>query len=319
MVKKVWNGLNKRKVKVFSLFLLCSFLAWLISNLSDQYESRIEVTLNYQKLPDSLLLGKEVQKNMEAKIRANGFQFLYYNFFKKQIDLDVSQALYLEGDYVLSEQALARAFEQQLSHSTSLIALDRDRLEVDMYRVASKEVPVKANLGLKFQQNYMLDGKIWINPSHILVKGPSREIDSLEVLTTSFLELTNVSADFSRELPLLLPKNMENSVFSAGKVQVTGRVSKFSEKVFEIPVKVLNVPEGYQVQTFPNTVKLVCKASLQRLKEISLSDFEVVADYGQLKSAGNSTLFLRVSQQPENVYDVRLQEGNTVNFILKQP
>src|SRR5690606_9722462 len=152
----------------------------------------------------------------------------------------------------------------------------------------------------------------------ILVKGPARELDSLEVLRTSFLELTNVSSDFSRELPLLVPKGMDNSFFSASKVLVMGRVSKFSEKVYEIPVKVLNIPEGYQVQTFPKTVKLVCKATVERLKEITEADFGVVADYAQLKTAGNSTLVLEIAQQPEDVYDVSLQEGNTINFVLKQ-
>ena len=312
------HGLNKRKVKVFSLFLLCSFLSWLISNLSDQYESRIKVSLNYNQLPDSLLLGKDAQDQMEAKIRASGFQFLYYNFFRKQIDVDVSRTVYSNGEYFMTDQVLESQLEQQLAHSVSLIELDRERLLVDLYRVASKEVPVMANLKLRLQQNHMLDGEVWVNPARILVKGPAREIDTLGMLKTSFLELTNVSADFSRELPLLIPKEMENSFFSATKVLVTGRVSKFSEKVFEVPVKVLNIPQGYQVQTFPKTVKLVCKATLDRLKEIAQSDFEVVADYAQLNAAGNSTLFLKVVQRPEDIYDVSLQEGNTVNFVLKQ-
>lgn len=312
------HGLNKRKVKVFSLFLLCSFLSWLISNLSDQYESKIKVSLDYNKLPDSLLLGKNAQDQLEAEIRASGFQFLYYNFFRKHLQVDLSQAVYSGGEYYMTDKVLETQLDQQLAQSVTLIELDRERLLVDLYRVASKEVPVEANLKLRFQQNHMLDGEVWVNPAQILVKGPAHEIDSLRVLETSFLELTNVSTDFSRELPLLIPKGMENSFFSATKVLVMGRVSKFSEKVFEVPIEVLNIPEGYQVQTFPKTVKLVCKATVERLKEISESDFGVVADYAQPKTAGNSILFLEIAQQPADLYDVSLQEGNTINFVLKQ-
>ena len=290
-----------------------------MSNLSEQYESRIQVSLNYVNLPDSLLLGKNSQDDIQAKIRASGFQFLYYNFFRKRIDVDVSQIGYQDGEYALSEGELEQQMDQQLSQRVSLIGLDRVRLPVDLYVVASKELPVRANLKLQMQQNHMLDGEIEIEPAQIMVKGPQRELDTLKELVTASLDLNDVSSDFSRELPLVLPKGLDNTVFSKSKVTVRGKVAKFSEKVFEVPVKVLNIPEGYQVQTFPNSVSLICKAGVERLKEISESDFEVVADYAQLKSPGNSTLILKIQRHPENVYDVRLKQGNTINFVLKQP
>src|SRR6056297_929627 len=57
--------------KLFSLFLLCSFLVWFISNLSETYESRAYFTLNYRNLPDSLLLGKNSNSQIEAKLRTS--------------------------------------------------------------------------------------------------------------------------------------------------------------------------------------------------------------------------------------------------------
>lgn len=318
MFKKLLNGLNQKKVKVFSLFLLCSFLSWFISNLSESYESRADFILNYRNLPDTLLLGKNSEDMLQAKIRASGFQFLYHNFFKKRIDVDVSQTVYENGKYVLASEELKKQMDQQLSQSISLMDLDRRELVVDMYRVASKEVPIRADLQLQLEQNYLLEGGVQISPDHIVVKGPSREIDTINEIVTSVLQLDHVSSDFSREVSLALPRGLENSVFSAGKVVVSGKVAKFSEKVFEVPVKVLNIPEGYQVQTFPDRVTVVCKATIERLKEISKTDFEVVADYAQLNGSGASALFLKITQRPENVYDVRLQENNTVNFVLKQ-
>jgi hypothetical protein len=43
----------------------------------------------------------------------------------------------------------------------------------------------------------------------------------------------------------------------------------------------------------------------------------VVADYAQLQGTGNNTLFLKIINSPERVYDVKLQE-TTVNFVMKQ-
>ncbi len=318
MIEKLRSRLNQRKVKVFSLFLLCSFLSWFISNLSETYESRTNFIISYSNLPDTLMLGKNSEDMIEAKIRASGFQFLYHNFFKKQIDVDVSQAVYRNGKYLLTREELRKQMDLELSQSVSILDLDRSELVVDMYRVASREIPIKASLEIQFEQNYLLDGEVKVTPDHVVVKGPSKEIDTIGEVMTSLLQLANVSNDFSREVPLKLPKGLENSVFSINKAVVSGKVSKFSEKLFEVPVEVLNIPEGYQVQVFPNKVTVVCKATIERLKEISKTDFKVVADYDQGKDTGGSALFLRITERPENVYDVRLQEGSTVNFILKQ-
>ncbi|MBO0324212.1 YbbR-like domain-containing protein [Muricauda sp. CAU 1633] len=317
MFKKVLQGLNQKKVKVFSLFLVCSFLAWFLSNLSETYESRANLTLNYRNLPDSLLLGKNSENVIETKLRTSGFQFLFYNFFKKRVDVDVSQVEYQNGQYILTDAALRKQIDVQLSQNISLLDLDRNRLVVDLYQVASKEIPIRANLGLQFQQNFIMDGVPQITPDHVMVKGPESEIDTLTEILTEPLQLTNLAADFSRDVALVFPKGLDNSIFSVKRVNVSGKVVKFSEKVFETSITVVNSPEGYQVKTFPNAVTVLCKATVERLKSISSSDFEVEADYAQLSGTNNNTLLLTITRKPENVYDVRLSE-KTVNFVLEQ-
>ena len=311
------QGLNQRKAKVFLLFLICSFLAWFISNLSETYESRAYFTLNYRNLPDSLLLGENSNNQIEAKLRTSGFQFLYYKVFRSQIDIDVSQVVYQNGQYVLREEVLMRQMDQQLSQNISLLDLDPNVLDVDLYKVDSKKIPIRANLNLKLQQNYILDGKVKISPDSVVVKGPKTEIDTIRSIKTSSIQLNNVNEDFSSEVTLVFPKGLDNSIFSVGRATVFGKVAKFSEKVFEVPVQVKNIPEGYQVKTFPNSVTLLCKATIERLKEISAADFEVVADYGQLDGSESSKLFLEITESPQKVYDVKLEE-KTVNFVLEQ-
>nr|WP_262897113.1 YbbR-like domain-containing protein [Muricauda sp. CAU 1633] len=162
-----------------------------------------------------------------------------------------------------------------------------------------------------------MDGVPQITPDHVMVKGPESEIDTLTEILTEPLQLTNLAADFSRDVALVFPKGLDNSIFSVKRVNVSGKVVKFSEKVFETSITVVNSPEGYQVKTFPNAVTVLCKATVERLKSISSSDFEVEADYAQLSGTNNNTLLLTITRKPENVYDVRLSE-KTVNFVLEQ-
>ena len=242
---------------------------------------------------------------------------MFYNFVIKRIDVDVSQVEYQNGQYVLTDDVLRKQIDVQLSQNISLLDLDRSRLVVDLYQVASREIPIRASLSLQFQQNYIMQGEPQITPDHVVVKGPESEIDTLDEIQTEPIQLTNLATDFSRDVPLVFPKGLDNSIFSIGRVNVSGKVVKFSEKVFETPITVVNSPEGYQVKTFPNAVTVLCKATVERLKGISSSDFEVEADYAQLNGTNKNTLFLTITRKPENIYDVRLSE-KTVNFVLEQ-
>mgnify|MGYP000173619207 CR=1 FL=1 len=317
MVKKFLQGLNRRKVKVFFIFLLCSFLAWFLSNLSESYESRVNFDLNYRNLPDTLLLGNNAVNTMEAKLRTSGFQFLYYKFWNKRVNVNLGEVQYRNGRYMLSEDALKKQIEQQLSQNISLLDLDRRQLTVDLYQVSSKEIPIVAQLDIQFEPNFILDGEPMISPPTVTVKGPKKEIDTMERIFTSKLEMTHVSADFTEEALLVFPKNLVNSIFSTNRVEVSGDVVKFSEEVFEVPVKVVNLPDGFQIRTFPNSISVLCKATVERLKSLSPSDFEVIADYRRLGNSGDNELFLEILETPEKVYDLKLLV-NKVNFVLEQ-
>ncbi len=317
MESKLVAGLNKRKAKIFFLFLLCSLFAWFLSNLSDSYESRTNFELNYRNLPDSLVLGNNANKILSGKVRTSGFQLLYFNFFNKRINVDLSKVTYQNGEYVLTEDFLIKQMDKQLSQNISLLDLDGDRLVVDLYQVSRKALKIKPRIELKFQPNYILEGDFKISPDSIVVKGPSNEIDALSEVETEPIILKDISESFSVETTVVFPKGLDNSIFSTNKANISGKVVKFSEKVFEVEVKAVNFPENYEVKMFPNTISLVCKASLDELKVLSPESFEVSADYQQLRGSTDNSLLLRITKRPQSIYGIRLEQ-RAVNFVLER-
>ncbi|MEM9076580.1 MAG: YbbR-like domain-containing protein [Bacteroidota bacterium] len=317
MERNLIPGLNRRKAKNFFLFLVCSFFAWFLSNLSDSYESRTTFSLNYKSLPDTLILGNKAIKTLEAKVRTSGFQLLYYKFFSKRIDVNLSQVEYQNGAYLLSDDNLKKQIDRQLSQNISLLDLDGSQWVVDLYQVSQKNLIIKPNIELKFQPNHLLDGVLKISPDSVVVKGPANEIDTLFEVETVPIILNDLSEDFSSEVSIVFPKGLDNSIFSTNRAQISGHVVKFSEKVFDVEVTPANFPEGYSVKMFPNSVSLVCKASLDQLKIITPQSFEVTADYKQLSGNVDNRLFLQVTQKPGTIYGVRLQQ-RTINFVLER-
>ncbi|MDX1284145.1 MAG: hypothetical protein R3182_03990, partial [Draconibacterium sp.] len=146
------NGVDKRKLQIFLVFLFCSFLIWLISKLSETYTERTTFEIVFVKVPDSLLLTSSSKNTLSARVQSSGFQMLGSGFRSNQINIDVSAFRERGSRYYISPADYRRQMEQQLSGSIRLQEVDRDTLFLELYGLVSRMVPVKADLNLNLAQ-----------------------------------------------------------------------------------------------------------------------------------------------------------------------
>ncbi len=317
MIKKTNNGLQKRKVKIFSLFLLCSGLAWFVSNLTERYTSTTSFDLEYINVPDSLLFKGSSKDKLDVKLNCSGFQFLRYNFSPRVVQLDLSYIKKKGSKYYLPQETCIKQIEGQLPPSITLVDVDnRDTLYFALYRLYSKSVPVVTRLKIDYAQNYMLDGTLKMEPTEVILSGPKNEIDTIGNVRTSTAILKDVSNDFSKNLALVKSVKLLNTKYSTNEVRITGKVARFSEKIVEVPVEVINLEPDMQIKTFPNKVSVLCKGKIERLKKVKASDFRVLADFNTVKDTKSSMITLNLANKPEGLFDIKLLEKE-VEYILK--
>lgn len=316
-IKTLFKDINQRKVKVFLLFLICSFLAWAVSKFSETYESRASFDLEYYNLPDTLLLNPEAETAISAKVRATGFQFLGYSLNSKTIRVNLEHVLQEEEGYFLTANTLKNTIEPQLPNRVTLLELVEPIYFIDLYEVGSKKVRVKPEIAINLVQNHMLIDEITVVPDSVSIKGAKESLAKIRYLTTELLQLEGISKDFTRKVSLSIPDSLDNVFMGIDRVQVNGRVERFSEKEFLVTVKAVNTPAGYRLRFFPNQIKLVCKAGIERLSILNPSDFNVVADYTSHTELGGKRLYLELGGQPEGVFAVRLLRED-VEFVLEK-
>lgn len=317
MIKKTNNGLQKRKVKIFSLFLLCSGLAWFVSNLTERYTSTTSFKLEYINVPDSLLFKGSSKDKLEVKLKCSGFQFLRYNFSPRVVQLDLSYIKKKGSKYYLPQETCVKQIEGQLPSSISLVDVDnRDTLYFALYKLYSKTVPVISRLKIDYAQNYMLDGSLKTEPTEVTLSGPKNEIDTIRNVRTRTTILKEVSNDFSKELSLVKSVKLLNTKYSTNEIRITGKVARFSEKIVEVPIVVTNLEQDMQIKTFPHKVSVLCKGKIERLKKVKASDFRVVADFNTVKDTKSSMITLKLENKPEGLFDIKLLEKE-VEYILK--
>ncbi|MEN1784364.1 MAG: CdaR family protein [Bacteroidota bacterium] len=311
----VLRGINKQKAKTFLMFLLCSFFAWSISKLSETYESNTAFLLQYQNLPDTLLLHSDHNNTILAKIRTSGFQFLSYSMSPKEIKVDLSSLQERENSFFLTNNDLENQIERQLSNSVSLLKLNSATHRLSLYRVGSKKVPVIADVDLKLAQNHLLMGAMTIAPDSVIVKGPKNSIADINSVTTESIALNDVAKDFKQSLGLKSVDSLGKVVLGRTAVLVSGTVVRFSERRFKVALQPRNVPEGFRLRMFPDEVEVVCKAGIAALKQLQSTDFKLFVDHTAVLD--QKYLLIEEEAIPDDVFSVRLMQ-NRVEFVLEK-
>ncbi len=316
MIKKVQKHLKKRKVKVFLVFVVLSSLAWLIKSLSNEVVSRATFNLEFINKPDSLLLVDVSKKSVDVKLEAVGFQFLSFGINTKTVFIDLGKVEKSNNKYFITQGVYKKQIEKQLSNSIIIKDIDRDTLFFDFTELIRKKVAVNHDLQLEYAKNHVLEGEIEIEPDSIVITGPSNEIGDISSVATAKIKLVDLKENFSKRVKIVRPVKMQNALFSSSEVKVSGVVSRFSEKLFAIPIEVINLPTDVKIEIFPDIVGVLCKANISVLKDIEETDFQVVVDCNEMLNT--NTLSIEIKKTPGNIYSATTKEKEVTYILTRQ-
>jgi hypothetical protein len=317
IIERIKTGLKKRKVKVFLVFLFFSFLAWLVNNLAQTFLGTTSFELNYVNVPPEYLLVENPKSELQVRLRAVGFQFIGFGIRKKSIQINLSDVRKKGERFYIPSSLYRKQIRNQLSNNMELLEMDNDTIFVNFAMLESKEVPVLPRLNISFAKNHALMDSLVIEPEMIVVNGPKSQIDTIETVFTTYTELLNLTSDFTKKITLVKSRELTKTNFEPAMVTISGKVYKFSEHVFEVPVTMLNLPDSVQVRMFPDVVQVVCQAPLEVLKRISPEDFLVSADYEKIQESDQNMLTLILREKPENINSAVLRPEE-IEFILKK-
>lgn len=292
-------------------------MAWFISNLSETFTSRSSFALQFAKTPENYVITSASKDELHVKLRAVGFQFLGFSINKKKVELDLSLAERKDSTLFIPAAVYRSQIERQLPGSMTLLEIDEDTIFFGFFEVESKKIPIRPKMFLNLSQNFLLDGDLLIQPDSITIKGPKNEIDTIEYVNTIKTDLTSATSSFSLKVNLDKSPLLKNTRFSTEAVLLNGKVARFSEKVIDVPIGVINLPSGLKIRTFPKNARIVCKAKLNDLKQLKPSDFEIIADYASIEGVETNILMLQIAKQPKTIESARLEESQ-VEFILNR-
>ena len=309
---------SKKIPKTFFVFVVISFFIWLLITFSKEYVTEVTLPVQYSNIPQNKLLQKAPIKELNLSIKATGFKIAITELRKKIITIDASKLQQKKANqyYILTRNQFLN-IQKQLMNGVDLQEIEKDTINLYIDELASKYVALKPNLELEYHIGYDLLNEVSIQPDSILISGPSSQIESISQLQLEKLTLTDIKSDFSHELSILKPKDLENIKLTTSTVTINGSVDKFTEGTINVPFTINNLPDNVNVTILNEEIQIVFVVALSNFNEVSKSSFKVECDYEMSANNDLSYLIPKITRKPSFVRSVKLYPSK-IDFLIQK-
>lgn len=306
---------ERRRLTVFFLCLVTAMLAWLFLALSNRYTFPVEAQVSFINLPENKAFHPLQSDTVDATMEGTGWQMLFARttLMSRNITVDV-KALEKRNYVVISPQL--RRINQTQERSEQIVSVSPDTLYFDFSSRSVKKVPVELESKVTYEKQFFASGETEIRPKFVTISGPAESIAHISSWKTDSLVADKVNQSINSRLSLLPVKEGNMSVYPK-TVQVFTPVDEFTEKMIEVPVKLVNNNAYYNIKLYPDKVKVKFTVALNKYVDADRQLFEATADLDNWKNDGMHQLPVKLSHKKlfGNIISI---EPSQVDFIIQK-
>ncbi|MBB2150769.1 YbbR-like domain-containing protein [Pedobacter gandavensis] len=310
--------LTKVEQKRFLALVTCLFLAvgaWLFMALNNKYVYTAKTVLDYKNFPQKKAFHPLQSDTVDLQVEGTGWQLLFARLRIKPQSISINLEKLNNRNYVLFSEQLFNV-NRQLESSQKIISVKPDTLYFDFSERRVKRVPVKLVSNLSFVPQYGISNAIKVNPDYVTISGPEEEITKIKEWNTDTLKLEDIQNSTVARVAMVQNKMKNVNIFPTS-VDVKLPVDEFTEKVIEVPLKVINNKEYYNVKLYPKKVKITLMVALSKYTQVNEEFIEAVVDMNEWKVFQHNQLSVRLNRFPEYCKLVKIKPAK-VDFIIEK-
>jgi len=309
------SAVERRRLSAFFTCLVLAFVAWIVTILSNQRPYTIKEVLDFRNTPQKRAFHSLQPDTVNATIEGTGWDLLFSKMVPtiRSISVDL-HTLENKSYIVLSAQKdqinSRREGDQQIS------GFMPDTLYFDFSNRKVKRIPVNLVSAIKYSHQFFQSGAITLTPAYVIINGPSAVIDKISSWNSDTLKMDSIDESVKTRINLQPVREGNLSVYPPN-VQVNVPVEEFTEKVLQIPIKLINNNSYQEVKIFPQKVKVTFTVALSKYEEADEDFFEATADLDLWRLHNYKVLPVTLSKVPEYCKVVKI-EPRTIDFIIKK-
>jgi YbbR domain-containing protein len=283
--------------------------------LSNTYSYTVKAALNFRNTPQKRAFHSLQSDTINATINGTGWQMVFSKMHNEVnfISIDL-RSLEYKSYVVLSSQLSQINSKKEIDQQ--ITGFNPDTLYFDFSNRKVKRVPIQLITLVKYKHQFSQSGNISLNPAYVVVNGPANVIDNIQSWKSDTLKLDSISESVNTRLTLQPVREGNVSVFPK-TVEVRIPVDEYTEKTLEIPVKLINNRNYYDVKIFPQKVKVTFTTSLSRYAQMDEDFFEANVDLDLWRKHGYKALPVVIFKSPAYTRIVKIEPQN-IDFIIKK-
>jgi YbbR domain-containing protein len=306
---------ERRRISLFFFCLTFAAGAWVFFALSNSYVYHVKTLVRYVNIPENKAFNSLQSDTIDLEVEGTGWQLLFSKLRINPQSVDVNLEKLKKQSFIeLSDQLLK--INRKFQSNQKVIGIRPDTLYFDFSSRAIKKIPILLKSTISFENHFNISDKIEISPAYITVSGPQKELDKLDYWSTDTFKLINVKNSVNTKVTLQRPLKANISIYPR-VIDLKIPVDEFTEKVIEIPIKLINNREFKNVKLLPEKVKITFLTALSNYDKIERSSFEVTADLDKWKLKGYKQLPAIINKFPKFCILVKIEPQN-LDFIIQE-
>lgn len=286
--------------------------------LSYNYNAVLNVNVELTNPQSSEMITEVNTSTIRIRVHGRGYDIMQYELLKNktiQIDLLSYQPhIISETERALPTSQIKELVMREIGSNFELVNISTEYIRYRVSTVATKKVPVKANVKLSTAVQFMQQGRILISPDSIIVNGPKEAVDEVQEISTETIVKDRLSAPIVGTAKLIVPKNVW---VAEQNVRYEANIIRFTETILSLPITIRNVPDSIDVEIFPSMTNLHLCVSVNEYNTIKKEIMTLFVDYENMVNSMSGQVQVEYEGIPEYVLRSTV-EPPFVNFVIKQ-
>ena len=285
-----------------------SLLIWFSIKLSKNYVTEKTVRIEYV-LPDMMEFTSLPPSNLIATVSGTGTD-LAKKFFTQR-----NPVIEVEVDGLPDRANQKSELMSLIHHETGLdvININRSYLSFSIDTTATKKVPVILQVDLNFKKDFFENEKMSITPDSVTLAGPKQELQLIEMVRTVAQEFKDIDGRVTEKIPIQKGFSKNISVHPK-EVALNISAEQFTEKTLDVPIHVVNAPQGFQIN--PSVVSVTCAVSIRQYERLTVDSFHLEVDLEHaLTIKAQNNIPINLNRHPDWIKSARISP-NVVEFLI---
>ena len=306
---------EQRRLSAFLTCLAIAICAWLVVAFSNPFDYVAKKVIRFKNVPLKRSFHSLQSDTIDVKVKGTGWQMLSSKLRPENNVIIVDLSSLDINTYIALQSQLPR-INRELPANNPIVAFEPDTLYFDFSDRSIRRVPVKLVSSLTFEKQFSQSDKVIIKPAYVTVSGPSSRVDNMKFWLTDSVRLRQVNETINVAVNVKAPDEGNLAIYPK-TVQVTIPVNEFTEKTVQIPVKLINNNQYYNIKIIPQRVKVTFTTSLDRYEDMNADLFEAQADVSLWQKYNYTSLPVTVTRLPPYCKISKIEPRN-IDFIVKK-